>query len=866
MADELLDDPELLVSGVQRDPAAALERAAPLADDPSPRVRALALWTMGMAHRELGELLLARSELDRAWVTAMELDDTDLAGQVAITLSLVVAFQGELTDALAILDLSEPGLSGALLGRLRSQRGAIHYHQGDFAAAIVEYDHALELLAEHGDVLGELRQRISIGAVLSYVGRLEDARTHLEVAVELGERLDQTLLQAVAAQNLAHIGAITGDFPLAFESFERAAAYFRSCGYDGPWAQSLRLDHARALLQANLLDEAQELADRSVAEVDEAEGELDLALSLLVAAEAHLERGDTAGGIAAAERSVAAFVDRGRPAWAALATAVLLRARTTQGPTIELADEIAANAAILAALGCRTDASRANLLAAEVRVGLGDLDGADELLRRAARTIRSTVVHQPAALRVRALIEAARGNRAAARRAVNLGVRILGDHQTVLGAIELRAYAAANSDGLASIGVRLAIEDGRPRELLAQLEATRRTTSLLPAARPPDDDSLADLLAQLRVVNDQQRAAVSDAGPRADLDVERLVLERQIRSHVRRAPAGDTRADVPLGASLRLLEDRALLEYANLDGFLYAVSVVDNRASLHELGPIDRLADDVDSCVLSLHRLNRVQGSPASRDSAADTLDVVGAALAERLLPRRVTRSGRPVVIVPTGVLHGLPWAVLPGLQGRPISVTPSLTGWAIAHRRDDKVERVALVAGPGLQHAAAEIAALAELHPNADVMIDGRATADQCLHAFGSSDLIHIACHGSYRRDNPLFSTLRLADGSLTVFDLERSRAMPRTVVLSACNVAMGTSLGGGSLLGLASSLMTFGAGTVVAPLTPVSDEAVVPVMTRFHEALVTGHDPAEALAIASRSDAGRPDPTACAFVTIGA
>ena len=94
----------------------------------------------------------------------------------------------------------------------------------------------------------------------------------------------------------------------------------------------------------------------------------------------------------------------------------------------------------------------------------------------------------------------------------------------------------------------------------------------------------------------------------------------------------------------------------------------------------------------------------------------------------------------------------------------------------------------------------------------------------------------------------------------------MPRTVVLSACNVAMGTSLSGGSLLGLASSLMTFGAGTVVAPLTPVSDERVVPVMSRFHEALLAGHEPAAALAVASITDDGLLDPTACAFVAIGA
>ena len=161
---------------------------------------------------------------------------------------------------------------------------------------------------------------------------------------------------------------------------------------------------------------------------------------------------------------------------------------------------------------------------------------------------------------------------------------------------------------------------------------------------------------------------------------------------------------------------------------------------------------------------------------------------------------------------------------------------------------------------------ALAELHPTAVVLAGDDATADRCLDVLGRCDLAHVACHGSYRHDNPLFSTVRLADGPLTVFDLERCKSMPRTIVLSACNVAMGTSLRGGSLLGLASSLMTFGAGTIVAPLTPVSDERVVAVMTRFHVALLAGLEPAEAMAIAATTEDDQLDPTACSFVAIGA
>jgi predicted negative regulator of RcsB-dependent stress response len=858
-------DPEQLVLGVQRDPQTALRRAAAvLTGDADRRSQVLAHWAIGMAHRELGEMTSARTELELAWNEAIAIEDGALAGQIAITLSLVLAFQGEITGALAILDLSEPGVADDHRGRLRTQRGTILYQHGDFAAALAEYEAALGLLATSGDELGELRQRINIGALLSYLGRLDDARDHLRVAAVRAEDLDQTLAQAIVEQNLAHIAALEGDFPSAFESFDQAAEHFRRCGYEGMLAVSLRLDHARALLRANLLGEAKEVADRALHDLAASEVTLDLAEGQLVAAEAHIAAGDDKGGAALAARSVEGFAALGRTTWAALARAVLQRALATSSPSEALAGEIAANADTLRQLGCRADAVRADLLAADLLVGLGDAAGADELLRRLE--IRTSLVLQPEALRVRALVEASRGQRGRARRAVNLGVRLLAGQQAVLGALELRAHAAASSDGLAELGVAMAVADRRPRELLAHLEATRRTVSLLPAARPPDDDALADLLAQLRVINTQVHDAGADIARRVELDVTRLSLERQIRSHVRRAPATGARADVPLATSVARLGDRVLVEYANLRGDLYAVTVVDNRTLLHDLGPVDGLSGDIDACTHALHRLNRQHGSVASRAAAVELLDSLREDLARRLLPARVLRSARPVVIVPTGVLHALPWCALPGLAGRAVAVAPSLTGWAIAAEQAATIEHVSLIAGPGLDHAEREVEALAVVHKGPTVLARSDASADRALEAIGKSDLAHVACHGAYRADNPLFSTLRLDDGPLNAFDLERLPAIPRTVVLSACNVAMGAPAGGGALLGLASAVMTFGARSVIAPLTPVSDERVVAAMVQLHRGILDGLDAPTALGRVALDDEGRLDPTAAAFVVIGA
>ena len=152
-------------------------------------------------------------------------------------------------------------------------------------------------------------------------------------------------------------------------------------------------------------------------------------------------------------------------------------------------------------------------------------------------------------------------------------------------------------------------------------------------------------------------------------------------------------------------------------------------------------------------------------------------------------------------------------------------------------------MAGPDLDHAEAEIARLADLYPRSERLVGADASVARCLAEVVRADVGHLACHGSFRADNPLFSTLVLADGPLTVFDLGRCRPMPRTVVLSACNAAAGATLRGGALLGLAGSLMSFGVSTVVAPLTPVSDQAVVEVMSRFHRRLAVGVEAATAL-----------------------
>jgi hypothetical protein len=89
-----------------------------------------------------------------------------------------------------------------------------------------------------------------------------------------------------------------------------------------------------------------------------------------------------------------------------------------------------------------------------------------------------------------------------------------------------------------------------------------------------------------------------------------------------------------------------------------------------------------------------------------------------------------PLVIVPPGRLNAVPWGLLPSLAGR-------------------------------------------------------SATAARVLAAIDGTGLAHIAAHGTFRADSPMFSSLRLADGPMTVHDVERLRRAPFRLILPAASPA---------------------------------------------------------------------------------
>jgi CHAT domain-containing protein len=118
-------------------------------------------------------------------------------------------------------------------------------------------------------------------------------------------------------------------------------------------------------------------------------------------------------------------------------------------------------------------------------------------------------------------------------------------------------------------------------------------------------------------------------------------------------------------------------------------------------------------------------------------------------------------------------------------------------------------------------------------VLAGGSATTARVLAAIDGAGLAHIAAHGTFRADSPMFSSLRLDDGPMTVHDLERLRRAPFRLILPSCDSGLLAPAGADELLGLASVLLPLGTAGIVASVAQVNDRAAGLLMLALHRRL---------------------------------
>jgi tetratricopeptide (TPR) repeat protein len=856
-----------LLDLVDEDSAAARAAARELLEaNDADEAAAVAQRVLGLSFRFVDDST-AVAEMRRAMGTAEQLGLPIRVAQARTSLLVPLSHLGETRVALREAALAEAALQGPEaeldLARLRVNQGLVLQRLGRNAEALDCYAVAEPVLIKRQDARWEVVMLNLRGLMLAYQGKQEASIADLRRGLTLVESGGLTSVSYVLHLNHGFALLRSGRIPEALEEITRA---LRIGEQRGQRLETAYADRADALLAAGLATEALENAERAIAGQLERGRTLDAAESRLMAARAALAANQVDRASELAARARADFTKQRRRTWAAHAWQVELAARYARDErTPELLRELTRCIARLEQAGWSLTPQQARLLAARTASALGRRAQAKRLYAQISADRFSGL----SSLRILAWeaeseLRLLDGDRGGAGRAVTQGLKVLAEFAGTLGATDLRAGSASLGTNLAEAGLRLSLEGGSARSLLVRSEQWRAASLRRAPARSAQSGQLAELLGRLRHMTNQVDVDALVGKDVRPLQRERIRLEEEIRELVRHTPGKPTAPESPLDlrALSTALRDRTLVEYVRLEDELHAIVLADGRCTRHRIGSYAAVLKELESLRFAMTRIAKQHGSPRMLEGAQTIYQHARRTLDGMLLGPLRKRIGvdGDLVLVPTGSLHALAWAALPSMQGRVLAVAPSARSWLAAEQVPERPGPVALAHGPGLEHAEDEIATLAKLYPDANPLQGADAGANAVAESWDGARLAHLAAHGRFRRDNPLFSNLELADGPLTVYDLESLGRAPRVLILSACDSALSGIHPGDELMGVASALLALGSKTLIASVAPVDDEYTRTLMTALHTALGQKMRPAPALA---RAQAEHPE--APAFICLG-
>lgn len=296
-----------------------------------------------------------------------------------------------------------------------------------------------------------------------------------------------------------------------------------------------------------------------------------------------------------------------------------------------------------------------------------------------------------------------------------------------------------------------------------------------------------------------------------------------------------------------------LLEYFSIGERLYAAVVLADRVSVVPL---------VSSAVIA-QRLRMLQFQFSKFALSADYIARFGTVLMKStqahlralfddiFAPLEHLIELRDLVVVPHGPLHSVPFHAL--FDGRQYLVdrftlcyAPSAGIFTHCHREPDRNAGQCLILGvddPKTPFIGEEVRAVASAVPDAEVLLGPDATEEALREKGPHSRLIHIASHGYFRRDSPMFSAIGLSNSYLNLYDLYHMNLPVDLLTLSGCVTGLNVVEGGDELLGLTRGLLYAGARSLLLSLWDVDDRSTSEFMTKFYSRLGTRATKAAAL-----------------------
>jgi len=302
-----------------------------------------------------------------------------------------------------------------------------------------------------------------------------------------------------------------------------------------------------------------------------------------------------------------------------------------------------------------------------------------------------------------------------------------------------------------------------------------------------------------------------------------------------------------------LPEDATLVEYFSAGDRIIAIVITRKEIKILPLTVLSRVAHFLQLLRFQLSKFRmgieyvRRFEEPLLRATQSHLEALYG----ELIAPLRPLLKGKHLIVVPHGPLHFLPFHALRNGQeylcdAFTISYAPSATVFSLCQQKSARASTGALVLGISDERAPQildEVKSVAALLPHSSLHLADSATSSLLREKGPQCSVLHIATHGIYRQDNPMFSGIRLGDGYLNLYDLYQMRLDANLVTLSGCATGMNFVAAGDELLGLQRGLFCAGATTLLLSLWDVHDQSTAQLMQHFYREFIRSGKTASAL-----------------------
>ncbi len=398
----------------------------------------------------------------------------------------------------------------------------------------------------------------------------------------------------------------------------------------------------------------------------------------------------------------------------------------------------------------------------------------------------------------------------------------------------------------------------------------------------PSDPSAEELAALRALAIHEQKVESTDVAAWDSWHLERSELRADFRHHRRerilRRSGGGGLAETPSPPSLHqvrswLPADWSLLSYSSYADTLWVFVIDPNTGSHLERLPLS--TDELEGLVGTVEGARPTLGNILVEESrggvviATQRREAALHELYEKLIaPVRGQAKGKGLLIVPHGPMVRIPFAALEDeksflVQDFALAQIPSVSAlelWqkrALEKRDESRCGRVEVWGPPaefaqglpwlrGAEREAKEVARALSSKPRL-----GEDVRESALYGMAPDiDLLHIATHGEYPPENPLFGRLHLGaddeeDGFLDfheVWDhLDLRRA--QLVTLSGCETGLGETTRADDVLGMTTAFLAAGSRSVISTLWRVPDVPSAELMIAFYQSWQEGKTAAAAL-----------------------